>query len=281
MSSPKYAKPIIVTRTTDQVFPFRFNYDFYVTIAINKYVPNSKAVEAAIVDNLNRRSILDMVVFEPFEASINTLQVELGRRVPVDILQDVVRACVTNGLTSVAYSINEDDGRFGYTQRIYIGSISKVKGVQLTSGQLKDLLKEGIDQRDFMRMIAPTIFSQALEPVYVIIMDVPPSTPQAVFAESLIDLMREGTVEVPDDPTHIQMLYMTLPQIAHVFGNKSALDALSVKALQHALADYPKFREYVDETGHGYVLKGITMTSICAKTEAGHNAVVVQIKQEA
>src|SRR5947199_6687123 len=125
-------RPVEVICTRDQVMPYRFNYDTFIAISLNRQVPNCRAIEASLIKDLEQEGLLDKVVFEEFDREFDSFEVEIGRRVPVQVGQAVLRACFAGADTPPGFSIEiNDGGHFGYTQRIYIGSIGRSRGIHL------------------------------------------------------------------------------------------------------------------------------------------------------
>src|SRR5438045_4052653 len=101
----RYANPINVIWTDDPAMPCRFNFGALVAIAFNQKTPNIEAVEAAVIENLEKCGLLESVVLEDFDRSFDSFEVEIGMKVPVQISQAVVQSCFEHGQEPAAYSI--------------------------------------------------------------------------------------------------------------------------------------------------------------------------------
>jgi hypothetical protein len=67
--------------------------------------------------------------------------IEIGNRVPNDLAAAVLKSCVRKGVQlGDTYRVH-DDGRFGYCQRVYVGSL-KPTGVRMDSDTISDLLND-------------------------------------------------------------------------------------------------------------------------------------------
>jgi len=151
---PQEAEPIMVLRTADSQLPFQFNYGASYVISINNFIPKSDIIKAFIVQQLGVKNVLDKVVFEAFGARPpESFKVEIGRKVPLDISQVVVQACFDNSGAPVEFSVEQEDKSFGYTQRVYIGSIGRTKGVLMTKEKLNTLLESGLTQQEFFNIL--------------------------------------------------------------------------------------------------------------------------------
>jgi hypothetical protein len=142
---------IMVTRTDGQLLPFRFNSGRPFVVSINSGVPGARAARGAFVSILARNRLLDKVVFEWFGPKTpETLEIEIGSKVPVEMAQAAVRLFCRRVDMPVVISVDTEDGVFGNTQRIYIGGLVASGKPPTNRDRIDALLREGISQEDFL-----------------------------------------------------------------------------------------------------------------------------------
>jgi hypothetical protein len=141
---------IVSTRTPGQALAFRFNFGKLFVVSINSGVPGARAARDALAGILARNRLLDKVVFEWFGPKTpETLEIEIGSKVPVEMAQAVVRVFCRREDMPVVISVDTEDGQFGNTQRIYIGGLVASGKPPTRRDRIDALLREGISQQDF------------------------------------------------------------------------------------------------------------------------------------
>lgn len=130
--------PIRVDLSDDPEFPFSFNNSSRFVVSINENVVKSSSVVYDIFRNAPE-SLSQSVVFELFSAEILNFPIEIGSRVPTELAMAFLESCARNSVPlNDLYKIHED-GRFGYCQRLYIGS-RKPSGARVKGNQVSELL---------------------------------------------------------------------------------------------------------------------------------------------
>jgi hypothetical protein len=117
--------PVIVYHNVgDPHLPFRFNAGARFAISINLEAPAGDRLGDQLRSRLVKSGQMADVVFEEFKGGWTSV-VEIGARVPGDLFRAVVEVCSASGVWSGGparvYELHDDD-RFGYAQRVYVGS---------------------------------------------------------------------------------------------------------------------------------------------------------------
>ena len=131
--------PIRVFWTDDPELPARFNESSTVVFSVNREVVNAASAISYIYDRVST-SLAETVVFELFAADIMNCPIEIGNRVPVELVKIILDYCFRYDVSLAEVYKVEETGRFGYCQRVYIGS-RKPSGVHIKAGLPSDLLK--------------------------------------------------------------------------------------------------------------------------------------------
>lgn len=154
---------VVIKKVDDGKLPARFNYDRPFLISINRGVPDAPSIKGELIKLMSGDGMLDKVLFETFGSEgLTNVEVKIGKRVPVEIAQAVIR--VLSGreslpLTVYVYKddiITQDNRQhfFAYTQRIIIGSLGERKGKALNKERTEALLREGITQKEFIKLLS-------------------------------------------------------------------------------------------------------------------------------
>ena len=151
---------LVVRKTGDKDLPARFSHDRAFLVSINRGVANADRIKRALVGHLRDTGRLDDFLFDWFGPE-DSQSVEVGRRVPVDVAQLVIRILSEENIP-VIVSVNKDDTLtrgdeilfFGFTQRIAIGSLRRRKGKPLSKENIDALLTVGISQKEFMKILS-------------------------------------------------------------------------------------------------------------------------------
>lgn len=154
---------VAVTRADDKALPARFNYGRQFLVSVNRAIPGAAALKGEIAAHIARAGALDRVLFESFGTEPPAgVAVKIGKRVPVEIAQAVIRAVAARKDLAVTVYVYKDDtitlgGRrlfFAYTQRVIVGSLGENKGEPLGAGKAEALLREGITQKEFFKLLS-------------------------------------------------------------------------------------------------------------------------------
>jgi len=125
---------VLVERSGNAELPFRFNAIGDFVISINVDLPNALPFALELTSKLSGQNLLGPVIFENFSGGRTSVAVEKGMRVPSKLFETVMDACLATGIVGSdpreLYELR-DDGHFGYSQRIYVGS-RKPSGVPLS-----------------------------------------------------------------------------------------------------------------------------------------------------
>jgi hypothetical protein len=141
----KEAFPIHVSLVDDPQLPYRFNYGTLYVISINKSIPAIETLKEELVSLLAKEKCLEEVVFESFssDSPSDTLVVEVGNKIPMAIIKCVVKSCLQTVAFPINFALLTENGKFGYTQRAYFGSISPSPGVSLSRDKAMAILEAG------------------------------------------------------------------------------------------------------------------------------------------
>ncbi|MCI0564194.1 MAG: CHAT domain-containing protein, partial [Nitrososphaera sp.] len=123
--------PLTVFWTEDDAMPVRFNEGSFFAVSVNSALSNAYSI---IVDihNALPKYLAGAVVFELFTGPFSSNAIEIGSRIPKDLSAAILKSCTKYSVPlSDVYRVDED-GRFGYCQRAYVGSL-KPSGVRLDS----------------------------------------------------------------------------------------------------------------------------------------------------
>lgn len=138
--------PITVFWTGDPLRPVQFNEGSSFVVSVNGALSDATSVITDIHNSLPTL-LRDAVVFELFSGPhLLSVAIEIGSRVTNDLTAAVLESCVRNGVRFDETYRMDEDGRFGYCQRVYVGSL-KPSGVLMDLDTISDLL-DGRDMYD-------------------------------------------------------------------------------------------------------------------------------------
>jgi hypothetical protein len=147
----------------DKKLPARFNHDKLFLISVNRVIPDAAVVRDELARLLAARGVLDQILFHSFgSAKPETVEVGIGKRVPVEVAQAVVKALAGRENLPVTVYVYKDDTisvenrrlYFAYTQRVIIGVINKPRGKPLSKEKAEALLVEGMTRERFFKLLS-------------------------------------------------------------------------------------------------------------------------------
>lgn len=135
--------PIIATHVNDPLLPTRFNNGTLYVVSLNRSIPGIETLKDLLARLLSQGEFLEDVVFESFSTNTppSTLTVEVGIRVPVPMIQCIIKSCLDTVAFPLYFALLSEHGKFGYTQRVYFGSRAPSPGIMLSRPKALDFLK--------------------------------------------------------------------------------------------------------------------------------------------
>ena len=159
------ADEIKIKKSDGKKLPLKFNHDRSFAISINRGIPGSSEMRKRLATLLADNGQLNEVVFIWFgTVKPQTIEIKIGRRIPIEIAQAVVKVLSHLEDTSVVLSALDDKVvvsrqkvfNFGYSQRVIMGSLVQSKRKPITKEITAALLKEGLTQAEFFRVLSKT-----------------------------------------------------------------------------------------------------------------------------
>lgn len=138
--TPRVFNTIAVAWTGNPVLPFSFNEGSSLVISVNEALIDASSLIADIHSRIPIQNA-EAIAYELFAAATSNCTIEIGNRVPAELVEVVLQSCVQSGVPLGDTYRVDNDGRFGYCQRIYIGS-RKPSGVRIRAQTVEGILKE-------------------------------------------------------------------------------------------------------------------------------------------
>lgn len=154
----KEADRIAYTRTGDSKLPFVFNYGTSFVISMNRGIPDVYVLRenlAKILIEKMEPQVIDKILFDFFgKTRPENLEIMIGSKVPLHISQAVIRVFSKHSDLPVILTINTVDGKFGNTQRVYIGGLVKTGKSPVSRETIGVLLSKSISREEFIRFVS-------------------------------------------------------------------------------------------------------------------------------
>src|SRR5262249_14787988 len=149
----KSADKVELTRGDNKELEFQFNFGRTYVVALNMKLPQSDVIKKALLDMLGKKQeFRDTILFHPFapDKVPDLVEVTIGRKVPREAVQGILTTL--NGVPGLklVLSIMVDDGSFGDTQRVYIGSLTASGKKPIAAEKLKALLNPKLTHRELL-----------------------------------------------------------------------------------------------------------------------------------
>src|SRR5262249_656147 len=151
----KVAKTVTRKPSGNQQLPSEFNYGRSFVISFNQNFSRSDNLKTNLAASLAQRGVVDRVVFDFFSSKKQPdfVEVKFGSRVPLDISQSVIEALSKTSDIKITLALENVDGNFGDTQRVYIGSLTQRPQKPVTSEKLRSLLEPQLRLKQFHDII--------------------------------------------------------------------------------------------------------------------------------
>jgi hypothetical protein len=137
--TPRIFDTITVVRTGNPVLPVSFNEGSSLVISVNEALIDASSLIADIHRRIPTQNA-DTIAYELFAVTTAHCAIEIGNRVPAELAEIVLRSCVQHRVPLGDTYRVDNDGRFGYCQRIYIGS-RKPSGVRIEASTVSGILE--------------------------------------------------------------------------------------------------------------------------------------------
>jgi hypothetical protein len=127
---------VVHSMTDSQV---SFNDGASVVVSVNAAVTDALSLIASI-DRLLTQGNAKAVAFETFAVDVSFCAIEIGSRVPHELVEVVLSVCAQNRVPLASAYCLDADVRFGYCQRIYVGSATPT-GVPLGCADAPEFMR--------------------------------------------------------------------------------------------------------------------------------------------
>lgn len=145
----KEADRITYKRTDDSRLPYVFNYGTSFVILINRRIPDVNTLRENLAKILTEKQVIDKILFSWFgKTSLETLEIKIGSRVPLNIAQAVLKVFSRQSALPIIITIDAKDGG----QRVLVGGLMKTGKNPMNQEKIDALLREKISQEEFMRI---------------------------------------------------------------------------------------------------------------------------------
>lgn len=142
-----------MSETGDNDLPYIFNFERPYVISINSELPKFEELKKELIEILKVNGLLNKVVFDKFGYKPQIpLGISIGSRVQLEIAQAIIKVFAGNNSTEVIIEVEQDDGDFGYTQKLHVGI--DIDGSTTDKELIKSLLDDKINHEDFLETIA-------------------------------------------------------------------------------------------------------------------------------
>lgn len=135
---------------------WKFNSKRPYVISINEKLPGARAARNRLVAGLHDRQQLDQFVFEWCGSNRDAperLNLVIGKYVPVGVAQAVIATFATDSTLPVYIHRYTAEGKFGNTQRVYVGSLLNRGNEPMKAEQIKALLNPVLTHHEAMQLV--------------------------------------------------------------------------------------------------------------------------------
>jgi hypothetical protein len=153
-SDVRTVKTVTVMHTGNADLPFKFNFKSSFVISFNLNIPQGNAVKDSLLARFVENSLAEQVVFQFFSPTdrLEFIGLKFGIRVPLNIAQAVIKAVSESSDKKITLALQTEDGDFGNTQRVYIGSLTQQCTNPITQGKLQSILDPRISLDEFHKI---------------------------------------------------------------------------------------------------------------------------------
>jgi len=153
-SDIRTVKTVTVMHTVNADLPFKFNFERSFVISFNLNIPKGNTLRDSLLARFAENGLAKQVVFQFFPPTDRPefIGLKFGIRVPLNIAQAIIKAVSESSDIKITLALQTEDGDFGNTQRVYIGSLTQRYTNPVTQDKLHSLLDPQISLDEFHKI---------------------------------------------------------------------------------------------------------------------------------
>lgn len=148
----KIAQTIAPKEVAEEGLRFRFNGNRKYVIGLNRGIPGIEATSNRLVTLLPCDQVNEAIFQWMPSGAVDIVKLKIGRQVPIEIAQPIIQVLSQTNIP-IQLEVVTEDGLFGNTQRVYIGTVGTINGARLSKVQVSRLLDSSLTQSEFMAIL--------------------------------------------------------------------------------------------------------------------------------